>query len=438
MGGAALAFAAIGAAVYFRRRHLHRQVAAQAGTRADSFTDPETGLPLSVSALRKDSLTSTSGGGSTAALLARRWLAALNGRPSADSERAGGSPTKGDGMPGMDTPTTSTDLSKFSDGCDIVPFSNIELVRTIGEGSYGLVWMARYLQTTVAVKVLTHDVKRGGVGMEAPAIPSAAVLSALQREASIMSALRHPNVAQYLGACLDPPALIMEYCSRRSVDRMLAEALVDPKAAKQLDWVHLMSMATDAAKGMLYLHTRAPPIIHRDLKSPNLLVDGLWHVKVSDFNLSRAMEANSAVSSLQITNPRWLAPEVLKGGRAAVASDVYAFGVVLWELATWQLPWGHDANPFAIINSVVGGATLAVPAPDDLPAGPLQCFEEYVTLMRRCWAVDPADRPRMDEVAHRLRAMLSELVQARITQGSSAALAVGSGGASSSDDAGIE
>jgi len=210
----------------------------------------------------------------------------------------------------------------------------------------------------------------------------------------------------------------MEYCSKRSVDRILSEALLDCKTAKQLNWVHLLSMAADAAKGMLYLHTRTPPIVHRDLKSPNLLVDALWHVKVSDFNLSRALEQNSSVSSLQITNPRWLAPEVLKGGQAGVASDVYSFGIVLWELLTWKLPWGHDTNPFAIINKVVSGEELPVPAQEDLPAGPLQCYDSYVALMRRCWTPDAEKRPTMDEVVQALRGLLSEIVQTRIGQGS--------------------
>lgn len=404
IGGAILVLAIVGGVVYMRRRRLHKQVAAHATGRGDSFSDPESGMSAGP---RKDSFTNTS----SAMLLARKWLhnISISGRHTPDSGMD--SPSK---LGAAETPTASTDLSKFTDGCDIIQFSDIELVRTIGEGSYGLVWMARYLQTTVAVKVLTHDAKKGTAGFESNSVPSAAVLTALQREASIMASLRHPNVAQYLGACLDPPALVLEYCSKRSVDRILAEGLEDPRMAKQLDWVHLLSMATDAAKGMLYLHTRSPPIVHRDLKSPNLLVDGLWHVKVSDFNLSRALEHNSVVSSLQITNPRWLAPEVLKGGQAGVAADVYSFGVVLWELLTWQLPWGHDANPFAIINTVVGGERLPLPAQDDLPAGPLQCYDEYVALIQRCWATDPDDRASMAEVAQTLRGLLAELVQTRI------------------------
>ena len=367
---------------------------------------------------------------------------------------------KGNGRltPSVDAQIAGTDLSKFSNRCDIVDFRDIELVRTIGEGSFGLVWMAKYLQTTVAVKVLTHDMRqemlleggtesyiksRNAVGSRSQAGlqqagkvrspywnggdtkvddvpgPSDGALAALEREASIMASLRHPNCIQYLGACLQPPALIMEYCSRRSVDTILAAANQDIKLAKQLDWVHLLSMASDAAKGMLYLHTRQPPIIHRDLKSPNLLVDALWHVKVSDFNLSRAIERDVVVSSLQITNPRWLAPEVVRGGQAGMAADVYSFGIVLWELMTWDLPWGHDTNPFSIINSIASGNTLPLPSVDSLKAGPLPCYDAYIALMQQCWAADPAGRPSMDQVAQKLRGMLTEMVQGKLTESNS-------------------
>ncbi|KAI8113552.1 hypothetical protein M9435_003552 [Picochlorum sp. BPE23] len=167
---------------------------------------------------------------------------------------------------------------------------------------------------------------------------------------------------------------------------------------------------------MLYLHSRSPPIIHRDLKSPNLLVDALWHVKISDFNLSRALEKDSFSSSLQITNPRWLAPEILRGEHGGKAADVYSFGIVLWELMTWKLPWGENTNPFSIINSVLQGKELVIPEQAELPAGPLSCYDEYVALIKQCWELDPAQRPTMDGIVQQLRSMLSDLIKDQITK----------------------
>ena len=96
----------------------------------------------------------------------------------------------------------------------------------------------------------------------------------------MMAAMRHPNVVMYLGVCLQPPAVVTEYCARGSLNDVLKKCLAKPELSVQLDWVRRLGMALDAAKGMNYLHSSNPPVIHRDLKSPNLLVDKHWRVKV--------------------------------------------------------------------------------------------------------------------------------------------------------------
>ena len=100
------------------------------------------------------------------------------------------------------------------------------------------------------------------------------------QEAGMMAAMRHPNVVMYLGVCLQPPAVVTEYCARGSLNDVLKKCLAKPELTVQLDWVRRLGMALDAAKGMNYLHSSDPPVIHRDLKSPNLLVDKHWRVKV--------------------------------------------------------------------------------------------------------------------------------------------------------------
>ena len=409
LGGAALALLLGIAALWWRKRSKARKIAAN----KDIYQDAEKGMTVYTE--KKDSMTSQSGGS-----LSPRKLASLDPYDIGSSSREQstslkGSPIKAGRIDSVTNRSTDTlNLSaSLSATVDIISFSDIELVRTIGEGSYGLVWLGRYLQTSVAVKVLTHDTKKS-VGWRPDQPPSEAALLALQKEASIMASLRHPNCVQYLGCCLDPPSLVMEYCSRRSVDKILADALQDERASRQLDWVHLLGIATDAAKGMLYLHTRSPPIVHRDLKSPNLLVDALWHVKISDFNLSRALEQDSFSTSLQITNPRWLAPEILRGEHGGKAADVYSFGIVLWELMTWRLPWGNESNPFSIINSVLQGKQLEIPGQADLPAGHLRCYERYVALIQQCWLYDTSKRPAMDYLVSELRNMLSDLIVDRI------------------------
>lgn len=401
LGGALFATIVLLLVVLWRRKKKTRRIVAN----KELYHDAEKGIV----GLRNDSLTSNSGDSMSPKKIGVEAYEIGN----SSREQSQESPTKAGRIDSITS--RSCDLANLTSTFDIIDFTDIELVKTIGEGSYGLVWLGRYLQTTVAVKVLTHDTKRA-MGWAPDQPPSEEALLALQKEASIMAGLRHPNCVQYLGCCLDPPALVMEYCSRRSVDKILAEANRDVKSSRQIDWVHLLGIATDAAKGMLYLHSRSPPIVHRDLKSPNLLVDALWHVKISDFNLSRALEKDSVSSSLQITNPRWLAPEILRGEHGGKAADVYSFGIVLWELMTWKLPWGENTNPFSIINSVIQGKQLAIPEQDQLRAGPLACYDEYVTLITQCWTSDPAQRPTMDSIVQQLRNMLSDLIKDQITK----------------------
>ena len=215
--------------------------------------------------------------------------------------------------------------------------------------------------------------------------------------------MRHPNVVMYLGVCLQPPCVVTEYCARGSLNDVFKRARATPALAAQLDWGRRLNMVLDAAKGMMYLHSSEPPVIHRDLKSPNLLVDKHWRLKVGatsftcapatlqysvrlhdhpmpaqchqwsedhvcevmimcmthikmrvsvqvcDFNLSRVMEESAILSSMAASNPRWLAPEILSGRGYTFSSDVYSFGVIMWEFLTWQIPW-HECGPWQVVN----------------------------------------------------------------------------------------
>ncbi|DBA69721.1 TPA: hypothetical protein ACH3X2_012649 [Trebouxia sp. C0005] len=324
----------------------------------------------------------------------------------------------------------------------VIEYSDLTFRKVIGEGSIGRVHLGRWQETDVAIKVLGHIPSPATMPIPAP-MQSTGHMSAidggdseedeetdeefldsnidstiktLEREVSIMSAIRHPNVVLFMGVCLDPPCMVTEFCARGSMFDVLAKARTSPLLAQQLDWPKRVSMALDAAKGMLQLHSHKPPILHRDLKSPNLLVDKHWRVKIADFNLSRVMEAQAVVSSISANNPRWLAPEVVTDQAYSTAADVYSFGLILWELLTWQLPWA-DLGPFQIMVAIAEKQRRPpIPPESELPGGTFPGLPAYLDLMQACWHAEPQERPAFESCIITLRGLLEEAMTVKSQQ----------------------
>ncbi|KAL6574944.1 copper transport protein ctr1 [Orobanche minor] len=244
-----------------------------------------------------------------------------------------------------------------------IPWSELVLKERIGAGSFGTVHRAEWNGCDVAVKVLMEQEFHAERFKE------------FIREVAIMKRLRHPNIVLFMGAVTEPPnlSIVTEYLSRGSLYRLLHK----PGAKEALDERRRLSMAYDVAKGMNYLHKCNPPIVHRDLKSPNLLVDRKYTVKVCDFGLSR-LKANTFLSSKSAAGtPEWMAPEVLRDEPSNEKSDLYSFGVILWELATLQQPWGN-LNPAQVVAAVgFKGKRLEIPR-DVNP--------QLATIIEACWA----------------------------------------------------
>ena len=225
-----------------------------------------------------------------------------------------------------------------------------------------------------------------------------------------MARLRHPNIVLLLGAVRSPPAIVEEFCARGSLFSVLQRHT--KPGVPPLEWRVRLQMALGAAAGMCYLHNCAPPIIHRDLKSPNLMVDRYFRVKVGDFNLSRVAVASVGskaggpspeFSVGGLHSPRWMAPEVLQSAAYTRASDVYSFAVVLWELRSLQVPWAQ-VGQWQVMHAVVEEGQR--PDLDEVPTPTFSSLSQYDALIGDGWAQEPSERPAFEEIITRLQGII--------------------------------
>lgn len=271
----------------------------------------------------------------------------------------------------------SDDIDTFQYNMD-----EVKLIAPIGTGSYGEVYKAMVRGKIVAVKKLhVRNLK-------------AEQVDAFCKEASLMCQLNHENVVQFIGAVTEPSNLciITQYCARGS----LADLLLDPSV--EMDFARKLKFALDAARGMLYLHTSNPVILHRDLKSDNLLVSADWTAKVADFGLTRFLSEKKAMT--QVGTPMWMAPEIIMGKKYTEKADVYAFGIIIWEILTRLEPY-EDKEPMQIVVEVVND-NLRPTIPDEYKDSPL------VPLMKDAWAADPAQRPTFKVILERVEDILAK------------------------------
>ncbi len=194
------------------------------------------------------------------------------------------------------------------------------------------------------------------------------------------------------GVCIEPPCLLMEL-----MDTSLFHHL---KKNGVPDWKSTIAIALDIARGMAYLHNQRKKflefilleIIHGDMKSLNILLDKHLQAKVSDFGLSRYNQISATSSTSHVAQVAvgftvpYAAPEVLNGSKLCWQGDVYAFGVVLWELMTAKIPYLDDKLSLLDIKSGVCKGTVR-------PILPLNANSTFKELTKKCWAQSTKDRP---------------------------------------------
>mmetsp|Transcript_28467 Transcript_28467/g.66806 ORF Transcript_28467/g.66806 Transcript_28467/m.66806 type:complete len:1136 (-) Transcript_28467:28-3435(-) len=303
----------------------------------------------------------------------------------------------------------------------IINPQEIFLQRIIGEGTFGRVWSARWKSSSVAVKefVFAQAAVIGRSSMQQQ------IVEEIIGEAGMMAILRHPNVLQLFGCSLTAQAIwiVSELCSLGSLRQVLDDR--DRSLPDDLK----VNLALQVAEGMTYLHNQDPAIIHRDLKSHNIFVhetfidteqegdsningpsgDGQANqltrwvrpqkmkthstlvAKIGDWGSARATWSGSRTMTHGVGTACWLAPEVIKHARCSKYSDVYGYGIVLWEMSTREEVYkGLEGTQ---IIAKVANEGLRPPVPDHCP---------WSDVMVKCWAERPTDRLTFNDVVTEL------------------------------------
>lgn len=266
----------------------------------------------------------------------------------------------------------------------IINPKEIILSRIIGEGSFGRVWSGQWRNNSVAVKefVFAQAAIAGG------SLQRNNIIEEIVGEAGVMACLRHPKILQLYGCSLTMQAIwiVSELCARGSLKMLLVDQLQELTIAKKL------SICMDVADGMQYLHNRSPPIIHRDLKSHNIFISepspGHFVAKIGDWGSARAVALTGQKNMTHgVGTACWLSPEVINNAHFSKFSDVYAFGIILWEVFTRQ----------EIYEGLSAAQIIAKVANDGLrPNIPREC--PWNKIMTDCWKQDPVGRPNFQTI----------------------------------------
>ncbi|XP_055934316.1 tyrosine-protein kinase SRK3-like isoform X2 [Argiope bruennichi] len=256
-----------------------------------------------------------------------------------------------------------------------VPFESLQFVRTLGKGNFGEVFYGFWNGTVeVAIKRLVSN----GVQTDE-----------FRREVAVMKAICHPKIVRLYAICTEkePFCIVMEYMCNGNLQHYLKTDL-----GKKLRLPSLVNISAQIADGMTYLESNN--MIHRDLAARNILVGDGGIVKLADFGLARIMDEAVYVASGGKLPIKWTAPEAYTTMEFTIKSDVWSFGIVLYEIFT------HGGTPYsglknAQVSQLITKQDYRMPKPSDP-----DCTDPVYEIMLMCWKKDPKDRPTFEFLYH--------------------------------------
>ncbi|KAG2387376.1 hypothetical protein C9374_001708 [Naegleria lovaniensis] len=306
----------------------------------------------------------------------------------------------------------------------VIPIEEIQVNHKIGEGSNGAVYHAIWNGCEVALKTLKEDLFIDNDEFE--------------KEAALLSSLRHPNIVNLLGVCISSNSsshrrvrtenshrkcMIQEYLSKGTLEKLILDC---KRGIQSMTFTQKVEILLGVAKGMAYLHGLKPkPVIHRDLKPANILLDQSWTSKVCDFGLSKIMGTNTSTTA-SIGTFYYMANEMIDGTENYNEKvDVYSFGIIMWELFFEENPYNSCSEKlykFHKLQIQLGGLSIIFQVSKGLrPFIPFWNDEEqfmwtkefipqelrgevsleqfihvenvYLDLMKQCWNGQPENRP---------------------------------------------
>ncbi|XP_022954336.1 probable LRR receptor-like serine/threonine-protein kinase At1g05700 [Cucurbita moschata] len=274
--------------------------------------------------------------------------------------------------------------------------------RVIGKGGFGTVYHGYLHSSQVSVKMLS------------PA--SVQCYKHFQEEAQLLTKVHHGNLTSVLGYCDEDThqGLVYEHMDNGNLADHLSE-----KSNHVLSWKERLRIALDAAQGLEYLHFGCkPPIIHRDLKSTNILLDRNLHAKLADFGFSKHL-GDGAQASSAVGTPGYLDPEYTTTNKLSEKSDVYSFGVILLEIITGQAAITKSEVKTHIIKWVISGlkeeGIKKIVDPKLGWSFINSSILEFIDLAMNCVASSSTRRPSMTKVVMELKQCLDVLENSQVT-----------------------
>eukprot|EP01088_Endostelium_zonatum_P016767 TRINITY_DN4662_c0_g2_i1.p1 TRINITY_DN4662_c0_g2~~TRINITY_DN4662_c0_g2_i1.p1 ORF type:complete len:862 (-),score=281.88 TRINITY_DN4662_c0_g2_i1:64-2649(-) len=262
--------------------------------------------------------------------------------------------------------------------------------KDLGKGGFASVAKAKWRGSTVALKRLL-------IGRKEPS-------ERFIREINILMKIRHPNIVLSMGASInneDAIFLVMEYAEKGNLHDVIVNELPP--------WSRRLSFARDILRGLNYLHAYKPnPIIHRDLKSQNILILSNYTAKICDFGLAKEEKILEHQMSLLGTTLKWMPPEMLNDPPDyTLESDMYVLGLILWEIITGL--WPFEKTPMGeFLRGLQSEVTPLRPEiPDEkewLALG--EGRRDYKEIMCKCWEYSPSKRLKGEEALNRMEEII--------------------------------